>query len=268
MSAIYDPRAYIRNITIVGLGGTGAQVARIVGRMAYDRQRAGQSVPEITLIDPDVIEAQNVGRQLFAPAEVGQPKAAVIGRRLNLALGLAVRWIPEKVDAKRHFDHYGGGLILSCVDNHEARQQLHATRGVLVSAGNHEDSGQVIIGDLRDPVAMRNYLDNLKPGEETFAHLPTAGLLFPELLEPEPEPLIQVETPPGASCAELVAAGSQHLLVNDFMAAIVGQYAYKLLYRQPIHSFMTTVDTETLVMRSHEVSRENLDAYLSERQAA
>lgn len=47
----------------------GAQVARIVARLLYDMRRARLHTPALLLIDPDVVEEKNVGRQLFTPAD-------------------------------------------------------------------------------------------------------------------------------------------------------------------------------------------------------
>ena len=68
MTGVFDPNLYIKTVTIVGVGGTGAQVARTVGRIAYDMQRSRRHAPEIVLIDPDTVEEKNVGRQLFSPS--------------------------------------------------------------------------------------------------------------------------------------------------------------------------------------------------------
>ena len=115
---IFDPNTYIKTIIIVGVGGTGASTARIVARILYDMQRSRLHTPSLVLIDPDRVEEKNVGRQaLFAPSDMGQPKAAVVGKRLNLALGLDIAWIAEPVNAEQHFDRYGS-LVISCVDNH------------------------------------------------------------------------------------------------------------------------------------------------------
>lgn len=183
MSGVFDPNLYIKSITIVGIGGTGAQVARIVGRMLYDMQRARKHTPHIVLIDPDTIEEKNVGRQLFSPSLLGKPKAECVGRMLNLALGLDVRWIVDGVNPVRHFDRYGSNLVISCVDNHEARRAIHQVNGVLIASGNHEDAGQVCIGNTSDVEQMRRNLDG-RDGK--YAYLPKEGLLFPELLQPEP----------------------------------------------------------------------------------
>lgn len=260
MSGEFDPSIYIRTVTIVGCGGTGSQVARIVGRIVYDMGRSRRHTPQIVLIDPDSIEENNVGRQLFSPSLLGKNKAECVGRMLNLALGLDVRWIPDYVDADRHFDRYGGNLIISCVDNHEARQEIHRINGILIGAGNHADSGQVCIGNCDDPDVMRRFLDG-RDGK--YPYLPKEGLLFPELLEPEPEAERPVPEPE-ASCAELVSVGDQHLLVNDMVASIVGQYVYKLLHRQPILSFLSYIGIGDLpAVRSLPICKAELEIFLS-----
>lgn len=254
MMQYFDPNHYLKSITIVGLGGTGSQVARIVGRIVYDMQRNRRHAPDILLIDPDKVEEKNVGRQLFAPCDVGQYKAEIVGKRLNYALGLATRWIPDAVDAKRHFDRYGSNIVISCVDNHLARREIHKIDGIHISSGNHKDAGQVVLSNSDDPDLIRRYLD-----DEKVRYLPKEGLLFPALLEPEPQPEPQ---PENLSCAELVAIGEQDLLINDWMATVVGQYLYKLLYRQPIYSFLSYISADSMAIRSLAVCRDELEAYL------
>src|SRR5690606_9796597 len=221
-------------------------------------QRTRKHAPQIVLIDHDKVEAKNIGRQaLFATSGIGKFKAEVVGRRLNFALGLDIAWIPEPVDAVRHFDRYGGNLVISCVDNHEARKEINRVNGCGVYAGNHTDSGQVCIGNVDDPDLMRKFI-NGRDGK--YPYLPKEGLLFPELLQAEPPRPIPEST---ASCAELVAEGSQHLLVNDMMATVVGQYVYKLLHRQPIYSFLTYVSIGDMpASRSLPICREELEAHL------
>lgn len=258
MTGIFDPNTYIKTVTIVGVGGTGTSIARIVARIIYDMQRSRKHAPQIMLIDPDCVEEKNIGRQaLFAPSDIGKFKAEVVGRRLNFALGLDIAWISEPVDAVRHFDRYGGNLVISCVDNHEARQEIHRINGILIGSGNHTDSGQVCIGNCDDPDLMRRFIDG---HDGKYPYLPKEGLLFPELLQPE---TLDERPMPEVSCAELVEEGSQHLLVNDMMATVVGQYVYRLLHRQPIHSFLTYVSIgEMPASRSLPVCREELEILL------
>ena len=78
--------------------GTGAQWVRSITRVVYALKRAHRSAPWVKFIDPDRVEAHNVGRQLFTPANVGLSKAEVLARRFNYALGLDIAWFPEPLD--------------------------------------------------------------------------------------------------------------------------------------------------------------------------
>ena len=255
---VFDPNTHIQSVVIVGCGGTGAQVARIVARLLYDMRRARLHTPALLLIDPDVVEEKNVGRQLFTPADaaLGVPKAEAVGKRLNMALGLDVSWIVEPVNAEKHLDRYSSQLVIGCVDNHLARRELHKAPGILIGAGNYRDGGQVVIGNTSDEEQMGRHLDG-RDGK--YAYLPKEGLLFPALLEPE-APAAEPQQP--LSCAELVLRGEQDIAINDWMACVVGQYVAALLRRQPIRTFASFISLEGMSVRSLPICREELAAYL------
>jgi len=257
MTHIFDPHTYIKTIYVVGVGGTGCSAARVIARILYDMERRRKHAPQMILVDHDVVEEKNIGRQaLFQPADIGSPKAITVARRLSFALGLEIGAIPMKFDPERHTDRYGGNLIVSCVDNHEARQAIHRAKGVFVQSGNERDHGQVIIGSSNDADMIRHE-SNWQ--NDTVRHLPTEGLLFPSLLEPDPV----VAPQPAASCGEMVEQGNQSLLVNDWQALVIGSYVYKLLHRAPIHTFMTFIDADDGTVSGKEISRENVLAYLN-----
>jgi molybdopterin/thiamine biosynthesis adenylyltransferase len=228
--------------------------------MLYDMRRRQMHTPQILLIDPDRIEEKNVGRQmLFVPSEVGEFKATAVGRKLNLALGLDIAWITEPLNVDKHLDR-SGSVIISCVDNHLARRELSripSQGNVFIGAGNHEFSGQVCIGNCLNRDEMRRQIDG---HDGKYAYLPHESLLFPQLLEPEPEVSPQIEP---LSCAELSMLGEQSLIINDYVAGIVSCYLYALLYGRPISSFLTCVHCDgMLVTRNIPIEREELLAYL------
>jgi hypothetical protein len=66
----------------------------------------------------------------------------------------------------------------------------------------------------------------------------------------------------GRSCAELVAAPEQDLLINDWMAVTAAQYVYRLLHRQPITSFVSYVSADGMSVRSLPICRDDLLTYL------
>jgi PRTRC genetic system ThiF family protein len=251
----FDPNTQISTITIVGCGGTGAAVARSVARMVYDMREARMHTPQVVLIDPDMVESTNIGRQMFTQADLGQPKALVLMRRFNLALGLSMSAICEAVDAERHFERWGN-LIVGCVDNHLARRELAKVSGAIwCDSGNHASTGQVVIGNTGDRALVSRQLDG-RDGK--IGYLPHAGLLFPALLEPDAEAVPQ----PGLSCAELVAARSQELTINDWMSVATAQYIYKLLHRQPITSFATFISSDGMSVRSVPITPDEIRSRL------
>ncbi len=251
----FDPNTHIQSITIVGLGGTGAQIARSVARMIYDMKAARLHIPQIVLIDPDTVEQKNVGRQLYVEADVGQPKAHILMRRFNMALGLDTIAIDQSVNAERHFERWGN-LIIGAVDNHLARCELAKANGAIwIDSGNHFNAGQVVIGNTSDHETALRYIEGQNG---RYAYLPNAGLLFPTLLEPEPEAKLE----PERSCAELIATREQDLLINDWMAVTTAQYVYRLLHRQPITSFVSYVSADGMSVRSVPICRDELLPYL------
>jgi PRTRC genetic system ThiF family protein len=254
---VFDPNTHIQTISIVGLGGSGGQIARSIARMVYDMKVARLHTPQIVLIDPDRVEQKNVGRQLYTEADVGQSKAIVLMRRFNMALGLDISAIDQPVNAEKHFERWGN-LIVGAVDNHLARRELVRVNGAIwVDAGNHFNAGQIVIGNTSDHETALRYIDG-QSGR--YAYLPNAGLLFPALLEPEPEAKPQPE--PERSCAELVAAREQDLLINDWMAVVAAQYVYKLLHRQTITSFASFISADSMSVRSLPICRDELLPYL------
>jgi len=258
MNNVFDPHLYVKTVTIVGLGGTGSQIARSAARILYDMKMARMHTPQLVLIDPDTVEMKNVGRQMYVEADVRQPKAHVLMRRFNCALGLDSTAIAESVDAERHFERHGAGIVIGAVDNHHARQELSRVKNaVWLDVGNHFSTGQAVLGNTDDRALMLKHMDG-KDGK--YSYLPNAALLFPQLLEPEPAPQPEPERLP--SCAEFVAVREQDLLVNDWVAVVAAQYLYKLLHKQPITSFVSYASSEGIGIRSVPICREELSAYL------
>ena len=251
----FDFHQQISEVVLVGCGGTGSQVARTLCRIVYDLRRRGHHVPSIKFVDPDKIDVRNIGRQMYVENDISKFKATTLATRFNLALGLNVVAYAEPFDAEKHAGRYGT-LVIGCVDNHLARIELNKTRGILLDAGNSRVSGQVSLGNTNNRADVMRCIKS-----NQFTHLPNAGLIFPQLLEPEPESDVKpVSTT--ESCAALVEISAQALLVNDMICIIAGEYIYKMLNRLPILSFLTYVDTESLSMRSVPITTESILTFL------
>jgi hypothetical protein len=123
----FEPRYAIEHVVVVGLGGTGSQLARTIARIIYDMYQNGLHTPSILFVDPDRVEEKNVGRQMFTAADVGEFKAELLTRRFNAALGLDIAWDAAPFSPEKHGSRYGT-LLVGCVDNHLVTSQSFCAR--------------------------------------------------------------------------------------------------------------------------------------------
>lgn len=101
---------------VVGCGSLGSVCAEAL-------VRAG--VPGMTLIDPDLVEAANLGRTVYTAAQIGRPKADALAQRLtaiNPQLSVAVhRTAVEPATAAAVADAVrGADLVLGMADDQRA----------------------------------------------------------------------------------------------------------------------------------------------------
>lgn len=261
----FDFHGQASHVYLIGLGGTGSQWARTICRTIWNMKQRRLHIPTLTFIDGDKIEIANVGRQMYVSADQGKYKAQVLAQRFSCAMGLAVEYINEYFEHSMLGNKYGA-LICGAVDNHYARAEIAKTlehnRGCLwIDAGNHEKSGQVIIGNAVTPDKVWQSID---PDTKRCYGLPSPTLLFPDLLQPEqPNEPDQPVNP--ASCAERVVSNTQHMLINDQIGIIAGHYSYQILNREPLCHFATFTDMDTMSTRSLPITYETLASYLKPR---
>jgi hypothetical protein len=191
----FDPHLHLREIVLVGCGGTGGHLARLIARLLVHAQALRVTIPTLRLVDPDTIEDRNIGRQLYSPAELGLNKAEATARRLACALGLPVEWAAEPFDPTRHMTESHGTLVIDAVDNHAPRQALaHLKEVVVLACGNERTHGQVSLGNLSHIPVPARWLARLDV-TRALPQVPTAYALFPALLTPEPLLRLKVNAP-------------------------------------------------------------------------
>ncbi|MFN7970790.1 MAG: ThiF family adenylyltransferase [Acidobacteriota bacterium] len=247
-------------IILVGCGGTGSYVARAVAQVGRVLLERGLDV-RIAFADPDVVEPKNIPRQLFADAELGEPKAVALARRYGAAWGVPI----EAHHASFSEDLLAGAdtlrIIVGCVDNARARKtvaeavtsarrrdawmwrdRMRAPLVLWLDCGNDRQSGQVLLGTTSDAEALARAcaLD----GFCTESPLPT--LQAPELLVPRDDERARTKL----SCAELMALNLQALSVNARVAAEAGDVLMRLLVTHDLRRFATYFDLPSGTSRS------------------
>lgn len=239
-------------IGLVGCGGTGSHIAQSLARMAAHRHERGGPPLRLVFIDGDRVEAHNIGRQLFARAELGNNKAQTLADRLNAALGLGIVAVPEMATATLLGElappYQTIGILVGAVDTASGRRAIHEALARLswrlwLDIGNERDWGKVLLGTATE---QRQLCGALSLGGLCTA-LPAASLRYPHLLE---EPADQ----PQGDCAADMRDGLQSLMINQAMAAIAAQYLHQLISVRRITSFETALDLVNLTMTSTSIT--------------
>lgn len=248
------PESPTVTIAIVGCGGTGSHIAQAAARLAAHCRDAGGPQILLGLIDGDTVEAKNVGRQLFSAADIGTNKAQALAGRFSAVFGLQVAAFPTMLGEQR-LGHGGYGILVGAVDSAAGRRALRTQQAawgwdLWLDCGNHEASGQVVVGSTAGDPHGLGMTGALKlPG--LCGRLPSAPLLYPELLVDAPRR-------PREDCAAAMQDNAQSLMVNQMMAAIASQYLYQIVVRRRLTTFQTVVDLDSLAMRSDAITAANL----------
>lgn len=202
-------------VTVVGCGGTGAQVA--LGLPYLHQALLADGHPyglRVFLVDGDQISETNCVRQPFARSEIGLYKVVVLINRLNLFWGLDWEAVPHFVRSGQ--DLPDSDLLISYVDTRTARATLARIVSLrsrrfhyLCDAGNLEDRGQFVLGQpLR------------KGRKEREKRLPCAHELFPSIIHARAD---RRDRLPACSAAEAIRAQQPYLnstLANHVLALL------------------------------------------------
>lgn len=249
------PQSPIVSIALIGCGGTGSHIAQALARLAWHCRDLGGPRLDLTFIDGDTVEQKNVGRQLFSVADVGRNKAQVLAGRFSAVFGLEIAAVPAMLNGVI-FRPLGYGIVVGAVDSAAGRRACrelanNAGYRLWIDSGNHEQSGQVVAGSVHAASQLNGSLKN-----GLCSALPTAPLIYPELL-------LDAPPRPREDCAAAMQDNAQSLMVNQTMAAIVGQYLYSIVVSRKLTSFRTVVDLASLTMRSDAITAANLSAATS-----
>lgn len=220
-------------INLIGAGGTGSQMLTSLARMNQAMLALDYPGIVVTVYDDDTVSPANLGRQLFAEAEVGLHKSVALVNRINRFFGTNWKAVTQRFTAENrpYLPERGkANLYITCVDNAAARFEIGNMLAEYKSAysydrnkplywmdlGNSKDTGQVVlstIGELKQPKS------------EKFApvgNLPFVTELFKNLLE---DADANDDTP---SCSLAEALTKQDLFINSTLANMGASLLWQL----------------------------------------
>jgi len=219
-----NPTKGVVNLHLVGVGGTGSILAHHIVRLDLAMKALGHPGFNINLWDPDVVEAHNIGRQMFTLAEVGANKAEALALKLRNHYCINIQPHASgytRVDTNQWTRH--PDLLIGCVDTRKARRELYGTGVWAFDCGNTANTGQVLMQHPSCP--------------DTFAEFPglTKG---------------QEDATPTCSLAE--SLGRQELYINSMVATTCSQMLWQafrhggLDYRGAFINLKNNIEIKTL----------------------
>ncbi len=258
---------------LVGAGGTGSFMAMNLARLAFELKLSGKRT-NITIVDPDRVEESNIPRSNFCFAEIGANKAETLANRIAKAWGIEVGFVkegfrPALLESKsddwsaKYSDSNKLKILVGCVDNHQARTQMHEAVKIYneksyykdlprlwwIDGGNGRDTGQVLIGNRLNEKEICNAAQK----SPIISFLPAPSLQHPELLEPENAKLqIQKQSTENdrITCAERIRLKEQSLNINQRVAVEISEILSELLLTQKLKRFAAYFDLESGASRA------------------
>jgi len=143
-----------RHVTIIGAGSTGSHLAYLLSKQ----------VDSITVYDPDVIEPQNIGVQLYSPSQLGMLKVVALRenlKALNAKDGLIIQIHEDHWDSSAPYD--GSDIIFSCVDNIQTRRDLAQSwqaGKTFIDIRVSAERGELFV--VRDQASLEAYMTSLE----------------------------------------------------------------------------------------------------------
>jgi PRTRC genetic system ThiF family protein len=210
------------SVNLIGAGGTGSKVLTALMEMNHSLTVLGHAGLSVRLWDDDIVTDANLGRQRFAPCEVGLYKSVALVNRINRFMGTdwkAETTRFEKDSLGRLPKHAGAVIYVSCVDsvgsrfeiadilNEQKNRNYHRDAPKYwMDFGNSQYTGQVILSTIGGIKQPRSQI------YETVDSLPFVTEEFGELLQQSQE---KDDTP---SCSLAEALDKQDLYINSTLA--------------------------------------------------
>lgn len=231
-------------IALIGCGGTGSQMLNNLARIHKALTSLGHPGFHITVFDSDIVTEANLGRQLFAPSELGMNKGIALLTRINRFYGLRWQSEPTLFDIKKNKITYN--IIITAVDNVKIRaeiakefssKQTNAYRSETknyywMDLGNTKSCGQIVL-------STRNKIEQPCKTKNTIDYLPNIIELHPDLKKHEDK-----DNTPSCSLAE--ALEKQDLFINSLLAQYASNIIWKMFREASIKYHGLYLNLETL----------------------
>jgi len=240
----------VKNIMLVGAGGTGSQILTDLARMNHALIALGYSGLHVVTTDPDRVSETNVGRQLYSMSDVGMYKAVVLTTRLNAFFGTAWKAFPAVLTKSAGIQKNEFDIIITAVDNVRARKAAHrvaetANIPYWLDTGNMAKTGNVIFGNAG------GFFSKQPTKKGCIERLPNAIDLYGDVLLSAANEAIQ---PP--SCSMEASLTKQDLFINKAVSTFAMQILWNCFRKGYIEHHGAFINLDTMNVRALDVNPE------------
>lgn len=200
-------------VMIVGAGGTGGNFAKEFARYAAFYNKDGCGIRTV-LIDGDTVEEKNQDRQPYITEDIQQNKSVALTAAIQETFGLKdfyayPHYIDDGKDLERIYNNFKDNyspdifipVVIGCVDNHRARQCMHAFFEAQPTIFYFDSANEFSVGEI---------VLAAKVSQQILA--PDRCHYFPDVLTDTSQSASEL------SCGSVNISAPQHLAIN-LMAA-------------------------------------------------
>lgn len=253
---LHDPGHKLK-VALVGVGGTGSQVAAILARMHIALVALGHPGFEVTVFDFDTVSESNIGRQLFSPTEIGLNKAFATVSKINRFFGLDWKSIPQAYGSRTFYQDGKSedqNIVISCVDTVSARKKIHSTVAS-VRARNNRDSDRIYYDNY--PLIWLDFGNGKTFGQAILNY--QEGLLMTKSFFDQ-FPGIETEQESNEpSCSLAAALNNQDLLINSTLANLGMNLLWKIFREKTVRYHGVILNLETLNSRPLKLKKKKIN---------
>lgn len=241
--SMYQP---IRNILVIGCGGTGAYTIGFLSRFISALPNRTR-IPTLSIADGDIVEEKNLERQHFIFQDVGSNKAEVLAKRYSAAFGVQINVITKYIEDTEYLHNNHHDIIIGCVDNNASRRIIHnylsnrITYGQCfwIDSGNEEKHGQIVCGykPYDTYYNIINFRNGLTCG--VFS-MPFVTEIFPEILTDDSKLVSEL------SCAERAMSAPQAMMTNITAATLIMNFVQRIIMQETINSHAVMFDIKNI----------------------
>jgi len=232
---------------VVGAGGTGSHFVDCMAQLHHALIQIGHPGLHLKLVDDDIVERHNMGRQMFGWGDIGERKSEAIIKKVNREYGLQWESNPGKMDFDDALTPLSN-IMVTCVDNGATRNALARNLQLAFRKPEWPPDRYTEHSRTFRPYYWLDIGNGPRYGQYVLGSrtLPTSVEMFGWFDEGHDE---------GNSCSAHGSLLRQDLYINRTLATHAADLLWSLFRRRGTNNFGGFINLETGIVRPMEVGK-------------